>query len=253
MERLSLIISDLDDTLLGDDAGLRRFAAWYDEMRPRFRLAYSSGRFLRSIRRSIAESALPEPDAIICGVGTEIYEHGNEIPIEGWPRTTGESWNADTVHAVCRGFEELQPQAEEFQSRCKISFFGRGLDEAYLARLRQSLEAAGQQVTVIYSSDRDLDILPARTHKGAAAGYLADHWGIDRRQVIVAGNSGNDAMMFHEGFRGIIVGNAQPELRTLTGPRIYHAAASYAAGVVEGLDHWLPECWPGAVRFDRAS
>lgn len=253
MERLSLIISDLDDTLLGDDAALRRFAAWYEEMRPRFRLAYSSGRFLRSIRRSIAESALPEPDAVICGVGTEIYEHGNEIPIEGWPRTTGESWNADTVHAVCRGFAELQPQPKEFQSRCKLSFFGRDLDDAYLASLRQSLEAAGQQATVIYSSARDLDILPAGTHKGAAARYLADHWGIDCRRVIVAGDSGNDAMMFHEGFRGIVVGNAKLELRDIVGPRIYHAASSYAAGVVEGLDHWLAEYWPDAVKFDRAS
>ena len=58
MERLNLIVSDLDDTLLGDDAALRRFAAWYDEMRPSFRLAYSSGRFFHSIRRSIASRAV---------------------------------------------------------------------------------------------------------------------------------------------------------------------------------------------------
>lgn len=253
MERLNLIVSDLDDTLLGDDAALRRFAAWYDEMRPSFRLAYSSGRFFHSIRQSIAETDLPEPDAIIGGVGTEIYDGPAETPLAGWPHLVDQHWDAVAIRAVCAQFAELEPQPAKFQSNFKLSYFGYDLDEAYLARLRQGLEAAGQKASVVYSSDRDLDVLPARTHKGSAAGFLADHWMIDRRRVIVAGDSGNDATMFHEGFRGIVVGNAKPELRALTGPRIYHAAESYAAGVVEGLDHWLTELWPAAVRFDRVS
>jgi hydroxymethylpyrimidine pyrophosphatase-like HAD family hydrolase len=45
--------------------------------------------------------------------------------------------------------------------------------------------------------------------------------------------------MFHVGFRGIVVGNAQPELRALVEPHIYHATAPFAAGVLEGLDYWL--------------
>jgi mannosylfructose-6-phosphate phosphatase len=253
MERMNLIVSDLDDTLLGDDAALRRFAAWFEEMRPNFRLAYSSGRFRDSIRQSIAETDLPEPDAVICGVGTEIYVGDDDIPLAGWPQASGKNWNADSIHAVCRGFVELEPQPDEFQSRYKLSFYAYDLDEACLARLRQQLDAAGQQASVVYSSNRDLDVLPARTHKGAAAGRLAAHWMIDRRRVIVAGDSGNDATMFHEGFRGIIVGNAKPELRALAGPRIYHAVETYAAGVVEGLDHWLAELWPAAVRFDRVT
>jgi mannosylfructose-6-phosphate phosphatase len=253
VERLNLIISDLDDTLLGDDAALRRFAVWYDEMRPNFRLAYSSGRFRDSIRQSIAETDLPEPDAVICGVGTEIYAGDADAPLPGWPQIVPKHWDATAINAVCATFCELELQPDEFQSRYKISFYAYDLDEACLARLRQALDAAGQKASVVYSSNRDLDILPARTHKGAAAGFLVDHWMIDRRCVIVAGDSGNDATMFHEGFRGIIVGNAKPELRAVSGPRIYHAADSYAAGVVEGLDHWLAELTPAAVKFDRAS
>ncbi len=253
MERLNLIVSDLDDTLLGDDAALRRFAAWYDEMRPSFRLAYSSGRFRDSIRQSIAESDLPEPDALICGVGTEIYAGDADVPLAGWPRIVPKHWDAVAINAVCATFRELELQPAEFQSQYKISFYAYDLEESCLARLRQALDAAGQKANVVYSSSRDLDVLPARTHKGAAAGFLADHWRIDHRCVIVAGDSGNDATMFHEGFRGIVVGNAKPELRALVGPRIYHAADSYAAGVVEGLDHWLSEFAPAAVKFDRAS
>src|SRR5690606_25882668 len=81
MERLNLIVSDLDGTLLGDDGALRCFAAWYDERRADFRLVYSSGRFLDSVRQSIAETYLPEPDAVICGVGTEIYAGAADEPL----------------------------------------------------------------------------------------------------------------------------------------------------------------------------
>ena len=253
MERMNLIVSDLDGTLLGDDAALHRFAAWYDEMRTDFRLAYSSGRFLDSIRESIAETDLPEPDALICGVGTEIYAGDDDVRLSGWPQVIAENWNAHLIRRVCAQFGELEPQPDEFQSNYKISYYAHYLTESCLARLRQALDAAGQKASVVYSSHRDLDVLPARTHKGAAAGFLADHWSISRRRVIVAGDSGNDAAMFHEGFRGIVVGNAKPELRALEGPSIYHAAASYAAGVVEGLEHWHVRVRPSKVKFDRAT
>ena len=135
----------------------------------------------------------------------------------------------------------------------ELPALGEQLDEAYLARLRQALEAAGQSATVVYSSDRDLDVLPIRTHKGSAASFLADYWRIDRRCVVVAGDSGNDATMFYEGFRGVVVGNAKPELLAVAGPRVYHASATHAAGVIEGLDYWLAELLPMAIKSDHAS
>lgn len=253
MERLNLIVSDLDDTLLGDDAALRRFAEWYDERRSSFRLAYSSGRFRDSIRESIATTDLPEPDAVICGVGTEIYLGDSDEPLPGWPQVIAENWNAALIRKICAQFGEMEPQPERFQSHYKLSYYAHYLTESCLARIRQAFDAAGQKASVVYSSHRDLDVLPARTHKGAAAAFLADHWSIGRRRVIVAGDSGNDAAMFHEGFRGIVVGNAKPELRALDGPSIYHAAACYADGVVEGLDHWHVRVTPSKLKFDRAT
>jgi hydroxymethylpyrimidine pyrophosphatase-like HAD family hydrolase len=44
--------------------------------------------------------------------------------------------------------------------------------------------------------------------------------------------------MFQMGFRGVVVANAQPELRALVGRYIYHAEQAYAAGVLEGVRHW---------------
>ena len=42
------------------------------------------------------------------------------------------------------------------------------------------------------------------------------------------------------GVRGIVVGNALPELRALgdSDPRIFNATHSHALGVLQGLVHW---------------
>lgn len=61
---------------------------------------------------------------------------------------------------------------------------------------------------------------------------------IPGQQVVVSGDSGNDVDMFIPPFRGIIVGNADADLRVLAGPHVYQAQARYAAGVLEGLQHW---------------
>jgi sucrose-6F-phosphate phosphohydrolase len=242
MERVTLLVSDLDGTLLGDSRTLDEFVTWYAEERERMRLVYSSGRLLASIRGSIADHRLPEPDAIICGVGTEIHDLTTGEMIEGWPEMAFD-WSPPLIRSVCEEYDELAEQPSEFLSKFKLSYYGHGLNESILERLTRQLEAVGQEVSLVYSSNRDLDILPAATNKGTAAMYLARRWGIDRRCVIVAGDSGNDLEMFIAGFRGIVVANAQSELRRLHGANVYHAKAKFAAGVLEGLQHWLHDVW----------
>jgi hydroxymethylpyrimidine pyrophosphatase-like HAD family hydrolase len=44
--------------------------------------------------------------------------------------------------------------------------------------------------------------------------------------------------MFAHGFRGVIVANALPELKSLRSERAYLAEQTHAAGVLEGLKHW---------------
>jgi mannosylfructose-6-phosphate phosphatase len=238
VERVNLLVTDLDGTLLGDECALDEFAAWYRHTKGRLRLVYSSGRFPESVRHSIEEHGLPEPDAIIGGVGTEIRDLTTGRRLIGWPPVSYR-WNPYIVRATCGLHEALLEQPQHFLSQYKVSFYGYDLDDAFLHQLASDLAAAGQDVTIIYSSSRDLDILPAETGKGASVEFLAERWRIHRERVIVAGDSGNDRDMFCRGFRGIIVGNAQLELKSLEHPGVYRASKSYAAGVVEGLEHWL--------------
>jgi sucrose-6F-phosphate phosphohydrolase len=149
-----------------------------------------------------------------------------------------ESWDSEAVRAVLAAHKELEPQPDHLQSDLKVSFFGNNLDETFLAHLRRQYADLGHAVVIVYSSEQDLDVLPANTNKGTAAAHLADHWQIDPERVTVAGDSGNDRAMFEQTFRGIVVGNAKPELRALTGPNIYHATGHFAAGVLEGLRYW---------------
>lgn len=240
MERVALLISDLDGTLLGDDAALEKFKDGYARVKDYLRLVYSSGRFFDSIQESIIEYRLPTPDAIICGVGTEIHDVSSGQQLEGWPILRG-GWEPRLVMETCLTDCRLQLQPAEFLSRHKISYYGRDLDDTVLNQLSRQLFDAGQRATLIYSSNRDLDVLPEGIHKGSAADYLVQSWEIERDRTIVAGDSGNDLTMFQQGFRGIVVGNAQPELRANIDQGVYQATGHFAAGVMEGLKHWLAE------------
>jgi mannosylfructose-6-phosphate phosphatase len=252
MERLNLLVCDLDGTLLGDDRALDDFAEWYVQARSMFRLAYSSGRFVASIFDSIDAANLPTPDAIIGGVGTEIYDVSLGRRISMWPPTIL-GWNPHIVRDICESHPELTPQPRRFLSYHKVSYYGPDLDESFIDQLMRQMAAAGQHATAVYSSNRDLDLLPADAHKGAAADFLARRWKIDPERVIVAGDSGNDATMFDQGFRGITVGNAHAELRSLAAPHIYHATAEFAAGVLEGLDYWLQAAPQSSARSDPST
>lgn len=237
-----MLVSDIDGTLLGDDTALDRFADWYREHQSRLRLVYNSGRFIDSIQEVVHSTGLPEPDAMIGGVGTQIELAGSG-QLKGWPRTS-DAWDSVKARVVVLRSAGIQPQPPEAQTEFKVSFYTKDLDTARLVELQRDLMAAGLSVEVVYSSNRDLDILPAGVNKGAASSYLASHWNVPPDRVAVAGDTGNDESMFLQGFRGIVVGNAQEELKSLNSPDIYHAP-----------DHSLmasSTAWPtGSVRPTR--
>jgi len=237
-----MLVSDVDGTLLGDDAALTRFADWHRERQDQLRLVYNSGRFVDSIQELVRSTNLPIPDATIGGVGTQI-KISRTGQLKDWPRTSG-VWDPVKVRVVVLRSAGIQPQPPEAQTEFKVSFYAEKLDTARLVELQRDLMAAGLSVELVYSSNRDLDILPAGVNKGSASKQLAAHWDIPPNRVAVAGDTGNDESMFLQGFRGIVVNNAQEELKALNSPDVYHAPRRFADGVIDGLTHWFGKANP---------
>ncbi|HEY1785497.1 MAG TPA: HAD-IIB family hydrolase [Pirellulales bacterium] len=240
--RSYLLVVDLDNTLLGDDAALERFSAWHAARREWLGLVYASGRFYGSVMKSIRTAPLPAPEALICGLGTDLRHFESRLVVAGWrERVVAGGWSAERVRAVCDRLDMLCLQPDEFQSEFKVSYVGHQLTASQLARVDAALRDARLTVNLVYSGRRDLDILPAGVDKGTAAAYLVRRGQRIDRQVLVAGDSGNDLALFQQGFRGIVVANAEPALTQLAGPEVYVSPFAFADGVLDGLCHWLGE------------
>jgi mannosylfructose-6-phosphate phosphatase len=234
-----MLVSDLDGTLLGDSAASARFADWYAGVAEDLLLVYSSGRAYDSLVDAFTSASLPQPSAVISDVGTMIRTHPGGAIMEGWRERISKGWSADEVRRMLADNPRLELQPEDSQSDLKVSYYVHEVSNDEIDALTKRICTAGIDAQVVYSSQKDLDVLPAGAKKGTAAAYLALDWHIPFDRVMAAGDSGNDRAMLSMGWPGIIVGNAQAELKSLKSLYIYHATATYADGVIEGVQHWL--------------
>lgn len=228
-----LLVTDLDGTLLGDELALQSFRLHRESIPVRMRLVYASGRLVEDVKALIVERNLCSPDAIIGGVGTQI-EYSGGVAVD-WCRPST-NWNAASIRAI---LAELTIQPERFQTDYKVSFYLLGASSRRLAFLSERLAVAGIDADLIYSSNRDLDVVPRGISKGSAARFLVNRWGIDARRVIVCGDTANDLSLFQSPFCGVVVANCLPELQRLDGPNIFFATKNHAAGVLQGIEYWL--------------
>lgn len=240
-ETQSLLISDLDDTLLGNPEALRRFRDYYDdECADLVSLVYASGRFAESIREDIASGDLPEPEYIIGGVGTEIRTYPDNQFVDEWEEAMATDWSAEAVVQLFADEARMVLQPESSQSAFKVSYTYPDATGDELEDLRKQLSEAGLKTKLIYSSQEDLDILPQGVDKGTAAEFVAARMGVENQRVITAGNSENDSALLEHGFHGIVVANAHSQLRKVVDKyQAYQSSKEHAAGVEDGLRYWL--------------
>lgn len=209
-------------------------------------LTYNTGRLVDDTLNLIENNILPEPDYIISGVGTIIYDFKNQCVVKEFNEVLEEGWDLETVEKVIQNTKQpITEQPVKFQHSYKRSYFFHDASTELISQIEKDFAKANLNVNVVYSGEKYLDILPKWANKGNALQWLLRKLEIDSSQILVAGDSGNDSAMFNmDHVKGIVVANAHEELYQFTKHKpVYHSEKEKADGIIEGLIYYkiLPE------------
>ncbi len=229
-----VLATDLDGTLLaGTQEARRRIRDLFSGGLTNTRLIYVTGRGAESVIPLLSDSTLPQPDYIIADVGATVL-HGDLRPVSplhhdiaaGWPGT-------QVILQRLAKFPLLRRQTVPQERRCSFFVNEDGISD----ELRAEVEAL--DCDLLYSAGRYLDVLPRGINKGNTLRQLALAEGFDLDSIVVAGDTLNDLSMFATGFKGIVVGSAEPELvdRVRKLPRVFIAQDEGCGGILAGLEH----------------
>jgi sucrose-phosphate synthase len=233
-----MLISDIDNTLIGDDASLQQLLPLLNANVEKLCWGVSTGRCLAKTIQILEEHAVERPDILICSVGTEIYYGATLSPDNGWHRHIAYQWRPEVIREKLGRLAFLEMQEPEKQKPFKVSYYMEDNPEL-LARVHEVLQINKIRYHLVYSHGEFLDILPYRASKGKAIRYLSYKWNIPLADIMVCGDSGNDESMLRGDTNGLVVANYSKELEKLKGMRrIYFSNKAYAAGIIDGLRHY---------------
>jgi sucrose-phosphate synthase len=239
----ALLLTDIDNTLLGDDDALHRLLEMLRHHRPRIGFGVASGRALELVEEVLREHGIDDIDVVIAAVGSEIYYGRTFTPDKGWFTHLKHKWFPDRIRDALGDLPYLHLQTQPHTQReFKISYDLESDVDATtaLAEIHELLDETRSAYSLIFSHGSFVDVLPHRASKGKAARYLSQKWNIPLERIATAGDSGNDIDMLTGRTAGIVVGNHAPELASLKNSphRIYFAAGHFAQGLLEGLQHY---------------
>ena len=268
-----LLGCDLDRTIIPNgiqkESPLARPLLRHLAQYPHIYLAYVSGRDQKLIRDAIDEFYLPMPDYAIGDVGTTLYRISNDAwqLSDDWSDEIGQDWKRlgwERLSELLEDEEDLRLQEPDRQSRYKASYYAEQNvnHQRLMTDIRRVLAENGVRARLIWSVDEIdeiclLDIIPARANKLNAIQFLMQQEQFPDKRTVFAGDSGNDLDVLTSGLQSILVKNAMDEVRkeaieTLSLKNMTHCLylpkgnfygmnGNYAAGVIEGLAHYISE------------
>ncbi|KAG2425471.1 hypothetical protein HXX76_013681 [Chlamydomonas incerta] len=270
-----MVVSDLDGTMVGDDAATGAFKSWWEDAGALAGgvLVYNTGRSLPSFLELLRSKAgcMAVPDALILAVGTCVYlRHPSGGPADSpsgwredrdWSAALDQSWNLKVARDACyKALAEVGKDAMHFRPAeeqndhkvtCGVADAAAG---GVVGTVNSELAAAGVSANVITSGHggwKYMDVVPIRAGKLEALNHVRRHFGFSVASTVACGDSGNDILMLSGENLAIVVGNAQPDLRTWAQQRqaaeaplpsgkhrLLQATKKEALGILEGLEHF---------------
>lgn len=254
----AILVTDIDNTLLGDDDALERLLDLLKEHRGRLGFGVASGRSMELIEEVLEQYGIDEIDVVIASVGSEIYYGRSMVPDRGWMTRMRHKWHPERIHEVMDQLPWLALQTEPTSQReFKISY---NFDQSFpleiaAEQIREALDATRSAYSLVISHNCYIDILPHRASKGKAVRYLSQKWDVPLERIATAGDSGNDYDMLCGRTAGIVVGNHSDELSPLRNSShlVYFAKGTHASGLIEGLNHYGLFASPGEKGHDLSS
>jgi sucrose-phosphate synthase len=233
-----LMITDIDNTLIGENDSMVHLLNLLEQYRESIAWGVATGRSLELTLEAMTEYDIPLPDILICSVGTEIY-YGPDLRMDkGWQQHITYKWKPEKIKSTLQELDFLTSQEAEGQRAHKISYYMEDSRD-YLDEVHRRLDEQKLSCQVIYSHGQFLDILPKRASKGKAINYLKYKYEFPSSKVMVAGDSGNDEDMIQGTNNGLIVDNHSEELEKLRGNlRVFFSRKKYAAGIIDGMVHY---------------
>ena len=234
------LFSDLDQNLLGNPTGLRQLIEVLHDHRRSASFGIATGRQLTSALAVLKKYAIPMPDVLITGLGTEIHYGRDLTADDAWADHIDHLWSPKAVRRLLDGLPGLILQPRREQSHFKVSYHYDPGKAPAVDEINALLRQEEQTVNVIHAFGQFLDIIPVRASKGLALRYFAQQWGIPLERILVAGGSGADEDMMRGNTLAVVVANRHhEELSQLDDQhRIYFAENSFAPGILEAIEYY---------------
>jgi len=231
-----MIITDIDNTLLGDDKELGKFLDWFKANEQKIGFGIATGRDIDSALNILKENKVPTPQVLITSVGTEIYYFNNNKLVfdKRWNSFLSDEWEAEKIKTLLQHFDFLTPQLD--QRELKISYNIDDYSYSKIKSMHQMLKENGVRYKLVVAEGKYIDILPYRASKYKAVIHVCNKWKINKDNVLVAGDSGNDRDMLTKMSNGVVVANYQKELTGIKG--VYFSNQKFAGAILDGLKHY---------------
>jgi hypothetical protein len=241
MSRISLVVSDVDGTLLTTDKVLtersreavsRLGAAGIGfsvvSSRPPFGLgmlveplalrlpmgAYNGGALVMPDLSVLEQRVLPpdtagEAIAIFRSFALDIWVFAGDRWLVADPVGAYVEWETQTIHVRPTVVQRLEDHLDAVAKLVGVSH-----DFALLAACEPvARRAVGERASIARSQSYYLDVTPAGTNKGIAVAELARRLGIPEAEIATLGDMENDVAMFRQSGLSIAMGNASPEVK----------------------------------------